>query len=394
MEYVELKCRNCGSPIRVGKDVTHIRCDHCGSEFVLRNRQTNIQNINYGNGVLYQSYIPDGWNVNVFDDNETLSSLAPVNKGLQLCAPNGPQLVFYPFAFFKDNDMKSILHRTPLEYQTDFLTLVCYSRFMSINDYAQRRIISICQKIIQGQMQQIDIKPLSCNHMMNMALQFQQDSTDKMGKESLAAPLKFSFTCIINNQTYKGYFASILSHIDNTKNSNDFIKKGLSFMGAMYGIGGLGSFDWGRCFDLILIYQQEDTIDYENTFDKFLSNIRYGPTYFALQEQELRNTQQVQVQGAMSRQQNAIRASQNISRTLSETSNIVNDATWSHSQQMNNIIDHSSDGIRGVENYHDSYGNAYQADVKYDYIYKKGDTYVGSTNGSLQLGPDWEELKK
>ena len=59
-------------PIRVGKDVTHIRCDHCGSEFVLRNRQTNIQNINYGNGVLYQSYIPDGWNVNVFDDNETL----------------------------------------------------------------------------------------------------------------------------------------------------------------------------------------------------------------------------------------------------------------------------------------------------------------------------------
>lgn len=96
----------------------------------------------------------------------------------------------------------------------------------------------------------------------------------------------------------------------------------------------------------------------------------------------------------MSRQQNAIRASQNISRTLSETSNIVNDATWSHSQQMNNIIDHSSDGIRGVENYHDSYGNAYQADVKYDHIYKKGDTYVGSTNGSLQLGPDWEELKK
>lgn len=381
-------------PIRVGKDVTHIRCDHCGSEFVLRNRQTNIQNINYGNGVLYQSYIPDGWNVNVFDDNETLSSLAPVNKGLQLCAPNGPQLVFYPFAFFKDNDMKSILHRTPLEYQTDFLTLVCYSRFMSINDYAKRRIISICQKIIQGQMQQIDIKPLSCDHMMNMALQFQQDSTNKMGKESLAAPLKFSFTCIINNQTYKGYFASILSHIDNTKNSNDFIKKGLSFMGAMYGIGGLGSFDWGRCFDLILIYQQEDAIDYENIFDKFLSNIRYGPTYFALQEQELRNTQQVQVQGAMSRQQNAIRASQNISRTLSETSNIVNDAIWSHSQQMNNIIDHSSDGIRGVENYHDSYGNAYQADVKYDHIYKKGDTYVGSTDGSLQLGPDWEELKK
>lgn len=61
---------------------------------------------------------------------------------------------------------------------------------------------------------------------------------------------------------------------------------------------------------------------------------------------------------------------------------------------MDHIYDHSTDGIRGVEYYRDSYGNAYQADVKYDHIYKNGNTFVASADGSLQLGPDWEELKK
>ena len=173
--------------------------------------------------------------------------------------------------------------------------------------------------------------------------------------------------------------------------------KGVSFMGAMYGIGGMGSFDWGRYYDLIFIYPKTATaVDshYEAIFDNFLKNFNYGPVYFALQNEETQRAQQIQLQGAMSRQQNAIRASQNLSATLSETSNIVNSAVQSHSQQMNHIIDHSTDGIRGVEYYHDTNGQTYQADVKYDHIYKKGSTFVGSSDGSLQLGPEWEELKK
>ena len=57
------------------------------------------------------------------------------------------------------------------------------------------------------------------------------------------------------------------------------------------------------------------------------------------------------------------------------------------------MIDHSTDGIRGVNTFSDSAGR-YEADVKYDYIYRKGDTFIGSTDGSLDLGPQWEELKK
>ena len=53
--------------------------------------------------------------------------------------------------------------------------------------------------------------------------------------------------------------------------------------------------------------------------------------YYAMQEAELRRTEQVQINGAMQRQQNAIRSSQQISRTLSETSDIVNQAYWDRS---------------------------------------------------------------
>ena len=77
----------------------------------------------------------------------------------------------------------------------------------------------------------------------------------------------------------------------------------------------------------------------------------------------------------------------------SEVSDVLDEMDL-ESEQMDRIYDHSTDGIRGVEHYRDSYGNAYQADVKYDHIYKNGNTFVASTDGSLQLGPDWEELKK
>lgn len=384
--------------------MTHIKCPYCGSEYILNNQKSNneIQTIDYaGRGPLFETYVPKGWTLNIFDDNDSISSLSAICKGLQLSHNNHAQLIFYPFAFYKDGEMKSSLfsfgQAKSYEYQLDPFSLVCYSKFMEITTYAKRRIISICNKLAGNNVQITEINMLPCEDMKNMALSFRQDSTNKMKKPCIAAPLKVSFKCNINGQIYNGQFATILSHIENnSSNKNDWqdiLKKGMSFMGAMYGIAGTGVFDWGRCFDLLLIYDDANE-DYQAIFDKFLNNIKYGPVYFALQAEELYNCQQVQIQGAMTRQQNAIRNSQHISQTLSETTNIVNDALQSHSQQMNHIYDHASDGIRGVENYHDSKGNAYQADVKYDHIYKKGDRFIASSDGSLQLGPDWEELKK
>ena len=399
---MQIRCPNCNAPIQVEEGAVHIHCLGCGKEYQLK--QSEVRMIDYANrGSIFQAYVPQGWSYGIFDDNDSISSLAAVCKGLQLVSQSGAQMVFYPFAFYKDADPKPTFNfgfnacSANREYQFDPITFTNYSKFMDLPLYAIRRITSICTQLFRSSPVNIKLQPMDFVDGEKMTMYFKQASEEKMKKPCIAFPGKFSFSFHSNGQQYNGFFSSVLSHTQNTSskaNWQDVLRKGVSFMGAMYGIGGMGSFDWGRYYDLILVYPNNIGSDYETIFDNFLKNFDYGPVYFALQNEEIQRVQQIQLQGAMSRQQNAIRASQNISATLSQTSDIVNSAVQSHSVQMNHIIDHSTDGIRGVEYYHDTSGQTYQADVKYDHIYKKGSTFVGSSDGSLELGPEWEELKK
>lgn len=399
---MQIRCPNCNTPIQVEEGAVHIHCPRCGKEYQLK--QSKVRMIDYANrGPIFQAYVPQGWSYGIFDDNDSISSLAGVCKGLQLVSQSGAQMVFYPFAFYKDADPKPTFNfgfnacSANREYQFDPITYTNYSKFMDLPQYAIRRITSICTQLFRSSPVNIKLQPMDFVDGEKMTMYFKQASEERMKKPCIAFPGKFNFSFHSNGQQYNGFFSSVLSHTQNTsQNANwqDVLRKGVSFMGAMYGIGGMGSFDWGRYYDLMLVYPNNIGSDYETIFDNFLKNFDYGPVYFALQNEEIQRVQQIQLQGAMSRQQNAIRASQNISATLSQTSDIVNSAVQSHSRQMNHIIDHSTDGIRGVEYYHDTSGQTYQADVKYDHIYKKGSTFVGSSDGSLELGPEWEELKK
>lgn len=399
---MQIRCPNCNTPIKVEEGAVHIRCLGCGKEYQLK--QPEVKMIDYANrGPIFQAYVPQGWSYGIFDDNDSISSLASVCKGLQLVSQSGAQMVFYPFAFYKDADPKPVfnfgfnVHSANREYQFDPITFTNYSKFMDLPQYAIRRITSICTQLFNSSPLNMQLQPMDFADAEKMTMYFKQASEEKMKKPCIAFPGKFSFSFHLNGQQYNGFFSSVLSHTQNTsQNANwqDVLRKGVSFMGAMYGIGGMGSFDWGRYYDLMLVYPNNIDSDYETIFDNFLKNFDYGSVYFALQNEEMQRAQQIQLQGAMSCQQSAIRASQNISATLSQTSDIVNSAVQSHSEQMNHIIDHSTDGIRGVEYYHDTNGQTYQADVKYDHIYKKGSTFVGSSDGNLQLGPEWEELKK
>ena len=305
----------------------------------------------------------------------------------------GPDL-FLPFAYYKDYTPGSSLPGMgPRDYQLDPRSLVCYRRMVPLSQYAVERISAICG------VPQIQMRPCSGELLQKKALLFQQEASQKLEKNVLTEAGKFQFRFQQNNMVYDGYFATILAKAPKESSGGspdvmDLLKKGMAFMGAMYGIGGMESFDWGRSFDLLLVYPHVEKDSYEVIFDKFLAELRYAPLYFALQDEELRNTQQIQIQGAMQRQQNAIRSSQQISRTLSETSDIVNQGIHDHSRQMDRIYDRSSDGIRGVNTYTDSTGRGYEADVGYEHIYRHNDTFVGSKDGSLQLGPEWEELER
>ena len=127
---------------------------------------------------------------------------------------------------------------------------------------------------------------------------------------------------------------------------------------------------------------------------KVLDTLKYEGLYAVLGEEELQKVQQIQMQGALQRQQNQIRASQQLSRTLNETSNLINDSYRQRSQVIDRMISKSSEGIRGVNSYTDTYGDTVQADVKYDHIYQNGNTFVGVEDGTLELGPNWTEIKR
>ena len=398
MEYTEVKCRNCGHSLKVPCGALRICCEYCDTEYILssalKRKASEIQCINYaGRGPLYQAYIPNGWSCHVTDDT-SVSTLAAVCKALQLQSPEGARLIFLPFAYYKDytpgSPLPGMSHR---DYQLDPRSLVCYRRIVPLSQYAVERISAICG------VPQIQMRPCSGELLQKKTLLFQQEASQKLEKNVLTEAGKFQFRFQQNNRVYDGYFATILAKaVKESPGSSpdvmDLFKKGMAFMGAMYGIGGMETSDWGRAFDLLLVYPHTEKDSYEMIFDKFLATLRYTPLYFALQDEELQTTRQIQMQGAMQRQQNAIRSSQQISRTLSETSDIVNQGLHDHSRQMDRIYDRASDGIRGVNIYTDSAGRGYEADVGYEHIYHHNGTFVGSKDGSLQLGPEWEELER
>lgn len=64
-------------------------------------------------------------------------------------------------------------------------------------------------------------------------------------------------------------------------------------------------------------------------------------------------------------------------------------------EPMDRVWEKNSEAVRGVNSYTDFTGRQYEADVAYDHVYRRGDgTFAGSKNGSADLGPEWEELKR
>ena len=278
------------------------------------------------------------------------------------------------------------------DYQLNPMTMVRYRRLVELPQYAQERIVGMTGS------GRIELTPVLTDELKDIASRFAQEASQKLEKQVNVLPGVYRFTLLLNGGVYDGYFATIMAVAVEPQGGRndmmDIVKKGMAAMGAMYGIGGMGTFDWGRAFDLLLMCGQGRAPQYEKMLYRFIKELQYLPLYYELQERELRSVQQIQLNGAMQRQQNAIQASQRISRTLSETSDIVNQGYWDRSAAMDRMQQKASEAVRGVNSYMDSAGNTYEADVKYDHVYRNGSYFAGSTNGSASLGPEWEELKR
>lgn len=409
MEYREIKCRNCGSAMRFEDGATKIKCEYCGMEYMLSGakRQYNpVKTIGMnGRGILFKAYIPEDWNYRVTDDN-SVSVQAAVCKGLRLDSPGGTQLLFFPFAYYKNY----IPGRTVTgpgnfakvsDYTLDGWSLVCWRRLVSPNQYVYERLTQI-----YGQLSDFSITQIEGQRLCRKLKNFPSEASERLGKPVSADAYNFSVSFAVNGNRYNGYFATAFAvtkealHPEQQSAGSGFMnmfQNGMGMFGGMFG-GMMNdnkvTSDWGRAFDVVLIAAASDKTDYSKVFYNFIDTIEYGPLYYALQDEEIRNVNSIQTQGAMTRQQNAIRASQNISRTLSETSDIVNSGCRERSERMDRMYDKYSQAVRGVDTYTDSYGQRYEADICYDHVYRYGDTFVGSKDGGLELGPEWEELRR
>lgn len=406
MEYKEIQCRCCGSPMRIRPGATRIQCEYCGTEYVLRGQEKEIRTIDYqGRGALFQTYIPAGWNYRVRTDSSA-SPLNTVGYDLILESPGGAQLVYYPFAYYRNYMPGGSMGRK--DYQCDGGSMSCWRHLSEPVEYARERI---CATV--GQIEELRLEPVENQKLEARLPRFQQESEARLKRQVAVGAYRFRFRFSRGGQIYDGYFAMSLCWTADALKAQkqagnsflDMLKSGgLAGLGFLGGIGlGTGAAiaqnpgqtsDWGRDYDMLLMWPREEGRDLSDIFDRFMEELRLGPAYYALQEEEFQNVLQIMANGYMQRQQNAIRSSQQISRTLSETSDIVMAGYEERSRSMDEIYRKNSEAVRGVNSYTDSAGRAYEADVAYDHVYRKGDTFVGSKNGSWEAGPEWEELKR
>ena len=431
MKYRELKCRNCGGPIKLGRGVTRIKCDYCGTEYALSNASAqtgpapSIKQFEYmGRGALFESFVPQGWSGRVIDDNDSASMLAAICKGLQLDSPAGERMLFYPFAYFKSFTPGALGLRK--NYTLDPATLIRYRQRPGIEDYARERISELIYPLDDLQLQRI---PDRDGILARRTALFCNDAAKCIKKPLNGACGKFKLHFCQNGVAYSGFFASGSVFIHEEPKAvpqpsapvktggGGLLDKALNYKGLFGGpsindmrqgvpagglgsgiLGGLGGMlsghDWARAFDFVLITPQRQGEADEALFDEFCASLAYGSLYFALQDEEMAQVRQIQLQGAQQRQQIAINAQRELHRTQSQTSDIINSGYRERSARMDQTRKNYSEAVRGVNSYVNNYGQTVEADVKYEHVYQKGDYYAGSTDGGVELGAQWQELKR
>ncbi len=425
MEIKELKCRNCGAPIECVVGSRRLKCKMCGSEYVMEGA-SRLTKVTFNNGVLFNAYIPSGWNYTIFNDEKNVSKDECTAYGLKTSC-NGTDMLFFPRAFYADSNSTKHSIGVP--------TFINSYKYQNVDDYTVQRI----REIYNDPSCAVDLERVQESIMKDLGDRLRNEASRALQSYELITR-KYAFTVNTSGQIRRGYFATALfgkpggavqenprqdaSAAPKKKGFVEFLKGGgvmgslsrgegffgngtaslpnMNIPGMNFNMGlpdgyaydmGFKSHDWGRAFDVILSTPDERIDLYDPIFNDFAINVNYGPMYYELQEMERNNIARINAEGAMQRQRNAMAAQQQLSRTLNETTNIVNSGYWERQATYDKVYNNISEGIRGVNSYTDTYGQKVEADVRYDHVYQNGSDYVASEN-NLDMGPGWVELEK
>lgn len=439
MEMRQSKCHCCGAPVNIPIGAVKVRCEYCGTEYALE-QKSQLRDINYGNyGAAYRAYIPDGWQCSFFQDETCYSTYIPVCLALNVQSDNGAQLLYLPYAYFCGGKnavsgmisgfmgMPSAKHST-----LNPATLTRSREYQSLERYAAERVEEILPQAANVSMARTNS---DMSFIAPKTERFCAEAAQRMNAQVTAEAGEFLLSFTMNGRQMLALYAcGIARKAQSAQKStepsgaSDTPKKKLGFKelmdfgmrggivgamrrgekadltqfnmpnlsGAVNAVkGALGGIEWAKCFDAFLVLPDGAAPEnWVKFFEDFCSTIEYGEAFSVLQEEELARTNQIKIQGMQQRTQNAINASQRISRTLSDTSDIVMQAYEQRSATMDNVSRMQSEAVRGVNSYTSNDGNVYEASVKYDHVYQRGSDFAGSVGGEADLGPDWTELKK
>ena len=439
MEMRQSKCRCCGAPVNIPIGAVRVRCEYCGTEYALE-QKSQLRDINYGNyGAAYRAYIPDGWQCSFFHDDSCFSTYSPVCLSLSVQSPDGAQLMYLPYAYFAGGKnaiggmLSGFMGMPGAKYSTlNPSTLTRSREYQSLERYAAERVEEILP-------QAANVSMARTNSDMSFIIpkleRFCAEAAQRMNAQVTAEAGEFLLSFNMNGRRMLALYACGIARkaqsaqkAPEPSGASGALKKKLGFrelmdfgmrggiVGAMRrgektelpqfnmpdisGVvnavkGALGGADWAKCFDAFLILPDGAAPEnWVKFFEGFCSTIQYGEAFSVLQEEELARVNQIKIQGMQQRTQNAINASQRVSRTLSDTSDIVMQAYEQRSATMDNVSRMQSEAVRGVNSYTANDGSTYEASVRYDHVYQRGSDYVGSVGGEADLGPDWTELKR
>ena len=436
MEMRQSKCRCCGAPVNIPIGAVRVRCEYCGTEYALE-QKSQLRDINYGNyGAAYRAYIPDGWQCSFFHDDSCFSTYSPVCLSLSVQSPDGAQLMYLPYAYFAGGKnaiggmLSGFMGMPGAKYSTLNPASLTRSReYQSLERYAAERVEEILPQAANMSMARTNS---DMSFIAPKVERFRAEAAQRMNAQVTAEAGEFLLSFTMNGRRMLALYACGIARKAQSapdpsgasiaqrqkfgfKELMDFGMRGgivgamrrgektelpqfnmPDISGAVNAVkGALGGADWAKCFDAFLILPDGAAPEnWVKFFEGFCSTVQYGEAFSVLQEEELARVNQIKIQGMQQRTQNAINASQRVSRTLSDTSDIVMQAYEQRSATMDNVSRMQSEAVRGVNSYTANDGSTYEASVRYDHVYQRGSDYVGSVGGEADLGPDWTELKR
>lgn len=436
MEMRQSKCRCCGAPVNIPIGAVRVRCEYCGTEYALE-QKSQLRDINYGNyGAAYRAYIPDGWQCSFFHDDSCFSTYSPVCLSLSVQSPDGAQLMYLPYAYFAGGKnaiggmLSGFMGMPGAKYSTLNPASLTRSReYQSLERYAAERVEEILPQAANMSMARTNS---DMSFIAPKVERFCAEAAQRMNAQVTAEAGEFLLSFTMNGRRMLALYACGIARKAQSapdpsgasiaqrqkfgfKELMDFGMRGgivgamrrgektelpqfnmPDISGAVNAVkGALGGADWAKCFDAFLILPDGAAPEnWVKFFEGFCSTVQYGEAFSVLQEEELARVNQIKIQGMQQRTQNAINASQRVSRTLSDTSDIVMQAYEQRSATMDNVSRMQSEAVRGVNSYTANDGSTYEASVRYDHVYQRGSDYVGSVGGEADLGPDWTELKR